>query len=91
MIQPATGYLPDTLRSLRTKFQLTQKQVAEALGVSERTVYAWETDSSNMKYEHIRRLESLYGVSQDCIFFGRESSFSELLRNRKGGGNFDSG
>ncbi len=90
MIQ-SVSCLPDTLRSLRTKFQLTVKDVAQALGVSERTMQTWEKDSSKMKYEHIRQLESLYGVSQDCIFFGREDSFSEHLRNRKGGGNFDSG
>jgi len=71
----------DTLRSLRVKLGLTQKQAAKLLGVGESTLRSWEKDSSNISYSNIKKIEEVYGVDSQYIFFGKESTFSELVRN----------
>lgn len=76
--------LKDTLRSLRVKFGYTQEQAAELIGVSVPTLRGWEQDSGNISYMNIKKIERVYGKSQDYIFFGNEVSFSELVRERVG-------
>lgn len=72
----------DTLRTIRIKLGLTQKEAAKLLGVSESTLRSWEKDSSNISYSSIRKIEEVYGVEQQYIFFGSESTFSELIRKK---------
>jgi DNA-binding XRE family transcriptional regulator len=74
--------LKDTLRSLRVKFAYTQEQAAELIGVSVPTLRGWEQDSSNISYQNIKKIEQVYGRSQNYIFFGSEVSFSELVRKK---------
>jgi len=73
----------DTLRTLRIKNDLTQQEAAKLLGISESTLRALEKDSSNISYKMIKKIEEVYGVKQEFIFFGKESTFSELIRNSK--------
>ena len=75
-------HLKDTLRSLRIKFGYTQEEGAKLLGVTSKTLRAWEKNSEKVPYLTIKKIEKAYGVSQDYIFFGREDSFSELLRRK---------
>lgn len=70
----------DTLRSLRIKFGYTQDEAAGLLAVSTHTLRAWEQNSDNLPYQKIKRIEEVYRTSQDNIFFGSESAFSEILR-----------
>jgi len=74
--------LKDTLRSLRVKFGYTQGEAAELIGVSVPTLRGWEQDSSNISYQHIKKIEQVYNRSQNYIFFGDEVSFSELVRKK---------
>lgn len=73
----------DTLRSLRTKLGMTQEQAAKAIGVSVSTLKLWEKDSSKISFDHIKKIEGAYGVKHHYIFFGKESTFSELLKKIK--------
>nr|WP_092074992.1 helix-turn-helix transcriptional regulator [Dendrosporobacter quercicolus]NSL49627.1 helix-turn-helix transcriptional regulator [Dendrosporobacter quercicolus DSM 1736]SDN25505.1 DNA-binding transcriptional regulator, XRE-family HTH domain [Dendrosporobacter quercicolus] len=74
--------LRNTLRSLRVKFNYTQEEAAVLLGVSTPTLRAWESDSGKMPFEKIIVIEKIYKTPKDYIFFGKESTFSELLRNQ---------
>lgn len=74
------AHLLDTLRTLRIKSGLTQKAASNKLGIHETTLRSWEKDSSNIGYSDIQKIESVYGIEQEYIFFGKESAFSELFR-----------
>jgi transcriptional regulator with XRE-family HTH domain len=50
-----------TLKELRTKANLTQKQLAGQVGVSERTVIFWETGSILPSLEAFQRLYEVLG------------------------------
>lgn len=58
-----------TLKAARVNKSLTQKQAAESLGITQRTLSAWENGESFPDVEKIRRLEALYGVSYADIIF----------------------
>ncbi|MEV2910514.1 helix-turn-helix transcriptional regulator [Paenibacillus larvae] len=73
----------ETLRSLRIKFRYTQKEAAEIIGVSKTTLKNWEVNSSRIPYDKVKRIEEVYGVNQNSIFFGSEVAFSELIRRRR--------
>lgn len=72
----------DTLRSLRVKLGYTQEEAAELIGITVRTLRAWEKNSTKISYQKIKKIEQAYGVSQNRIFFGSEVSFSELMRKK---------
>jgi transcriptional regulator with XRE-family HTH domain len=72
----------DTLRSLRIKFGYTQEEAATLVGVSVKTLRAWEKNSSNVPYQKMQTFERVYNTPHDFIFFGDEVAFSELMRER---------
>ena len=55
----------------------TQKQVAEALGISDRTYSKWETGENEPDIDALCRLAAFYGVSP-AVFFRGEGEESEL-------------
>lgn len=73
-------YAKSTLRALRTKFLFTQDEAASRLGISVPTLRAWETDSSDLSRKQMKAIEETYATPEDFIFFGPESTFSELMR-----------
>ena len=62
----------ENLKSARESRGLTQKQVAEALGVSDRTCSKWETGETEPGIEQLCRLAEFYGLSP-AAFFGEEA------------------
>ena len=65
------GGVPDTfsLRELRARKNLTQKQVAADLGVSVATYCAWEGDISNVAVSKVQAVADYYGVPLGRISF----------------------
>lgn len=70
----------ETLRSLRVKFGYNQQEAAKLLGVSLWVLRNWERDSSTIPLNYAAKIAELYKTSMTRIFFGPESTFSELLR-----------
>ena len=62
---------PQLLSEERTRRGYTQKQVAEALGVSDKTYSKWETGVNEMTVETLCRLAEFYGCSP-AVFFAEE-------------------
>lgn len=60
---------------------LTQRSVAEKLGVRQQTVAAWEANRSTPRPDVICRLALMFGVSTDQLLYSRE----ELGAQRHGG------
>lgn len=58
-----------TLKELRARRNLTQKQAAEALGVSLTTYNAWEKDISGVAVSKVKAVADFYGVDLGQISF----------------------
>ena len=51
------------LKELREEKRLSQKEIAEALGVNEKTVSRWENGESTIKSDKAQALADYFGVS----------------------------
>lgn len=60
-----------TIKELRARKDVTQKQAAAALGVSEQTYSAWEKDISNVAISKVMAVADYYGVQLSEIFLRR--------------------
>lgn len=69
-----------TLRAARVNAGYQQHEAAKLFGVHYQTLAKWEADSSNMPASAIRKIESIYKVPSDKIFFGLENEFIRTLR-----------
>ena len=58
-----TRSLGETLRDHRTRCQMTQEYVAEAVGVSRQAVSKWEKGLSSPSTANLLALAKLYGIS----------------------------
>jgi len=61
-------HLGETLQTLRKKSSLTQKKLADMLGVSFQTVSKWERNLSYPDVATLPRLADILGVSMDTLF-----------------------
>ncbi|MBQ7226900.1 MAG: helix-turn-helix transcriptional regulator [Clostridia bacterium] len=59
--------LGDKLKELRKGSALTQKQVAEKLGIAHNTLSQFENDLARPSYEVLVRLALLYDVTTDYL------------------------
>jgi transcriptional regulator with XRE-family HTH domain len=82
-MQDVPLYLKNTLRSLRIKFGYTQGEAARLLGVSIPTLRKWEFNSEKLSHEETKKIEEVYKISNDYIFFGSEIAFSEPIRGQR--------
>ena len=65
--------LGETLKAPRTRCQMTQEFVAEALGVSRQTVSKWESGSADPSTTNLLALAKLYGVEAEDLLRGVEN------------------
>ena len=56
------------LRLLRTERGLTQRQMADMLGLTERNYQRYESDSPMPRYKMLLELADYFGVSLDYLF-----------------------
>ena len=77
---PAAETMGLRLQRLRKARGLTQSQVAEALGVSKPTVWAWDHDKAHPVAERLGLLSALLDVPQGDLASGRDhGALAELL------------
>lgn len=57
----------DTLMDLRSRAKLTRREVANVLGVTEKTIYVWETsaNSPKMTVAQVQQLMEILGCTLD--------------------------
>ena len=58
-----------SLRALRVNANYTQKNAAEKIGVSQKTLFNWEQGNTYPNQQQIEKICDVYGVSYDCINF----------------------
>ena len=59
-----------SLRAARVNVNLTQKEVAERLGVHQQNIAKYEKDSTQIPMNLLYKLSALYKVKLDHIFLG---------------------
>lgn len=62
-----------TLAELRKAAGLTQKELAEALGLSQSTIAMYETGERKPLYENHKKIAEFFGLNLGDIFFGRHT------------------
>lgn len=67
----------DRFRELRTSRKLSQKDLAQALNVSQQTVASWECGRTEPSNEYLKSIADYFNVSADYLL-GRESSGCSL-------------
>lgn len=72
--QAAKRTLGETLKTHRTRCQMTQEFEAEALGVSRQTVSKWENGSADPSTTNLLALAKLYGVPAEELIRGVEAN-----------------
>lgn len=55
----------ERLKAIRTRRLLTQKELAEKIGVSWQTVSEWESGRQQPRMQHLRKLCTVLEVSPD--------------------------
>ena len=69
--------LPDSLRRFRKEFNLTQKQVAESVGMNESAYQRYEQGRREPAYRQLRNLADSFNVSIDYLV-GRSDNPTRL-------------
>ena len=64
--------LGNTISRLRTEHNLSQEDLAAALGVSRQSISKWETDASTPELEKLIKLSETFGVSLDELVLDKK-------------------
>lgn len=60
----------ESLRTLRIKHNMNQKQLAEQLNVTPQTISKWENDLSEPGFQMITEMTKIFHISHDELFIG---------------------
>ncbi len=63
-----------SLEAARVNAQLSQKELANILGVSSSTIINWEKGNSEPTLSQLRKLSELSGIPMDFIFVPEKSN-----------------
>lgn len=69
--------LGETIRTLRTKKNLSQSDLAEALDVSRQSISKWETDGAVPDLDKLVRMSEVFGVTLDALVHGEGRKMQE--------------
>lgn len=61
-----------TLEACRVNAKLTQKELADFLGITQQTVSNWERGFSEPSLTQIRKISDVSGIPIDFIFVGEK-------------------
>ncbi|MCL2884164.1 MAG: LexA family transcriptional regulator [Oscillospiraceae bacterium] len=67
------------IKRLREERRLTQKQLGDAVGVSNRTVSTWEIGTKMPRGPVVKKLAAYFGISEGELLAGPSSAFISLL------------
>jgi len=70
------------MRAARVNAGLSQLEAAKQLGINKDTLWRYEKDNSNLSRNVIEKVENLYKIPSNNIFFGLESDYFRNLRKK---------
>ena len=73
----------EKIKQYRENNSYSQRDLAEILGVSIRTVVRWEQDKSKPNPEDVKRIASLMGISEEELLNDSKDSGINLVREKK--------
>lgn len=73
----------EKIKQYRENNSYSQRDLAEILGVSIRTVVRWEQDKSKPNPEDVKRIASLMGISEEELLNDSKDSGINLVRAKK--------
>jgi DNA-binding XRE family transcriptional regulator len=71
-----------TLRAARANLGLTRKEAAKLFDIHYLTLKNYEADSSRVPRSFFIKIESIYGISTESIYFGKEEDHYFSARNK---------
>ena len=70
-----------TLKACRINCGMTLKDASQHFGIHYETLSNYENDSTNVPRTFFIKLETVYGIPQENIFFGKqEDHFAEMKK-----------
>jgi len=69
-----------TLKAARVNAGFTRKEVAKIFGCHSQTIANYEYDSTNVPRPFFMKLEEVYGIPMQYLYFGQEEKFHEEKR-----------
>ena len=75
--------LANNISKLRMKYNISQEQFAEKIGVSRQAVQKWENAVSTPDLSNIITIAKKFGVSVDALLLDRDSRIMEELKGDK--------
>jgi transcriptional regulator with XRE-family HTH domain len=70
-----------TLKAARVNIGKTLKEAAAEFGFHYETLSNYETDSTNVPRTFLIKLEAVYGIPMEYIYFGRHSDYIAELKD----------
>lgn len=64
-----------SLRAARVNLGLTLKDAAKEFNINHETLASYEKDSTNVPRSFFIRVESVYGIPVENIYFGKQEDF----------------
>ncbi|MFS9171729.1 helix-turn-helix transcriptional regulator [Streptococcus infantis] len=74
-------YFTDKLKELRKEKKLTQKEIAEQIGIKQNSYSDWETGKNEPNLENIVKLSRILDTSTDELL-GRQVNFGDKILNK---------
>lgn len=75
--------MKQSIRSARTNIGLTQTEASKYLSINPDTLSKYERNSCKIPRDLILKMERLYFVDSNHIFFGDESEFYRIRQNQR--------
>ena len=72
----------NVLKNLRENQELSQRELAEILGVSQQTVASWEVSRTEPNHDILQKIADLFNVSTDYLL-GREVAGASISEEEK--------
>ena len=70
-----------TLKAARMNIGKTLKEAAAEFGIHYETLSNYESDSTNVPRTFFIKLESVYGIPTENLYFGRQCDYQESLKD----------
>jgi transcriptional regulator with XRE-family HTH domain len=71
-----------TLKACRVNCGMTLKQASQHFGIHYETLSNYENDSTNVPRTFLIKIESVYGIPNENIFFGKQEEFLATMQER---------
>lgn len=68
-----------TLRAARVNLGMTLKEAAAHFELHHETLAKYELDSSNVPRSFFIQIESVYGIPEEFIYFGKQEEMPEYM------------